>query len=258
MNKASFGRVVNKVKLRSFPWRNTTNPYHILVSEIMLQQTQASRVVEKYKEFIKKYPSFKKLSKATLRDVLSLWQGLGYNRRAKALLEIAQRGRFPKSEEELLNLPGVGVYTARAILAFAYNIPTVFIETNIRTVFIYHFFRDQEIVHDYEILELIEKTLDRENPRYWYYALMDYGAELKKEHKDISKKSKHYIKQSTFKGSDRQLRGKIISLLVENKRVTVKELITKSSFTKERVVTQLIQLEKEKIVREHNKKYLIA
>jgi len=201
---------------RSFPWRETTNPYHIVVSEIMLQQTQTHRVFNKYEQFIGEFSSFEMLAQSSLRDVLSVWQGLGYNRRAKALHDIAQliiknyKGVLPEDPQILETFPGIGSATAASIVAFAFNKPTVFIETNIRAVFIHFFFVNRDDVHDKEIFPFIEKTLDRVNPREWYYALMDYGVMLKKQIKNPSRKSVHHTRQSRFEGSNRQIRGAIL------------------------------------------------
>ena len=170
---------------RSFPWRETTDPYAILVSEIMLQQTQTDRVVPKYLDFLEAFPDFDHLAAASLKDVLAKWQGLGYNRRGKALRDAAQMvverfgGKLPDFYEDLLTFPGIGPYTAGAVCAFAFDQPVVFMDTNIRRVFIHFFFPDREGVRDSEIVPLVEKTLDRKLPREWYSALMDYGALLK-------------------------------------------------------------------------------
>ena len=205
---------------RKLPWRNTKNPYKILVSEIMLQQTQVSRVLEKYPEFLKIFPDVDALAKAPLSLVLHTWQGMGYNRRAKYLHDTAQSiinehgGHIPKTVSSLLKLPGIGNYTARAVVTFAYNKAEIFIETNIRRVYIHHFFGKKEDVTDKEILLLIQQTIDADNPREWYYALMDYGSFLPKaKHNNANLQSKHYTKQSTFKGSLRELRGVIIRTL---------------------------------------------
>ena len=206
---------------RYFPWRKTANPYRILVSEVMLQQTQASRVVPKYNEFLKKFPTFKTLAEAPLRKVLRAWQGLGYNRRALSLQRTARevmlrhKGKLPRDEHKLERLPGIGPYAARAVLAFAFNRPTVFLETNIRTVFIHHFFKTKRRVSDKEILPLATAALDRRNPRQWYAALMDYGAFLKKTEGNASRKSAHYKPQPPFRGSSRELRGQIIRALTK-------------------------------------------
>lgn len=215
---------------RQFPWRQTHNPYEILVSEMMLQQTQTGRVVEKYASFIHTFPTVSHLSKASTSDVLRLWQGLGYNRRALYLKRTAAiicekyNNTFPSLKEELVKLPGIGVNTAGAVIAFAYNQPIVFIETNIRRVFIHEFFREKEKVSDQEIYPLIEASLDTKNPRDYYYALMDYGAHLGKTTINPNRKSKEYLKQSKFEGSMRQVRGMIIKLLLE-KPMTEKTLL---------------------------------
>lgn len=206
---------------RDFVWRTDTSPYSILVSEIMLQQTQTSRVAEKYKEWMSVFPDFATLAAAPLKKVLNIWQGLGYNRRAIALHTCAKRilgefhGVLPKTTEELVQLPHVGPNTAASIAAFAYNTPTVFIETNIRSVFIHFFFKNKKNVDDKKILELVAKTLDKKNPREWYYALMDYGVLIKKMYGNPNKKSKQYNKQSAFVGSNRQIRGAIVRILTK-------------------------------------------
>ena len=216
---------------RNFPWRRTNNPYHILVSEIMLQQTQAPRVVEKYKSFIKKFPSVAKLAVAPTRVVLKEWSGLGYNRRALMLQQAARmivhdhRGVVPRKVDELKKLRGVGEYTAKAVSVFAFNQPEVLIETNVRSVFIHHFFPKRKKVSDKELLPLIAQTVDIKNPRQWYSALMDYGTHLKKEHGNPSRKSLHYIRQKAFIGSDRQVRGAIVRLLTKKRSATERELL---------------------------------
>ncbi len=206
------------------PWRvpalnGKFDPYKIMVSELMLQQTQVARVIPKYEQFLETFPSLEALAKAPLGTVLQAWDGLGYNRRAKFLHEAAQQitkehhGKLPTQMQPLLELPGIGSNTAGAILAFAYNQPVVFVETNIRTVFIHHFFHDQTAVTDKTILELVAQTLDTEHSREWYWALMDYGAYLKQTIGNLNKQSKNYVRQSRFEGSRRQLRGQLIRLL---------------------------------------------
>lgn len=201
---------------RPMPWRDDTRPYYVLVSELMLQQTQVSRVVPKFEDFIARFPDESALAAASLADVLASWQGLGYNRRAKFLHESAKRimvefgGRFPTTDAEIRSLPGVGKNTAGAIAAYAYNRPVSYVETNIRTVYIHHFFDDQFDVADAAIAEKLERTLDREHPREFYWALMDYGAWLKANGVRNVSQSKHYKKQSILQGSVRQVRGQII------------------------------------------------
>jgi A/G-specific adenine glycosylase len=170
---------------RIFSWRKTNNPYYIFVSEVMLQQTQTSRVEKKYEQFIHRFPTFKALVQAQLYDVLEAWQGLGYNRRAKFLHQSAQivcsqyNGDIPKETKALHALPGIGPATAASIAAFAFNAPTIFAETNIRVVFIHLFLAEQKNICDKTILSLVSQTLDAKSPRIWYYALTDYGAMLK-------------------------------------------------------------------------------
>ncbi len=201
---------------RDFPWRKGITPYKIVVSEIMLQQTQAPRVVEKFTLFIKTFPNFEALAKAPFKDILAVWQGLGYNRRAMGLKKLAEiiiseyKGKLPKTPEKLVGLPWIGPHTAGSIAAYAYNYPSVFIETNIRSVFIHEFFGDKTEVTDKELLPYVEAALDKKNPRDWYNALMDYGTWLKETNKNPSRRSKHYSKQSKFEGSNRKLRGMIL------------------------------------------------
>jgi len=209
---------------RDLPWRRTKDPYRILVSETMLQQTQVSRVIPKYESFLKTFPTLEALAKADQRTLLVQWQGLGYNRRALNLRKAAQAvmeqhdGKIPKNKETLMSLPGIGQSTAGAVLNFAYNIPAAFIETNIRAVFLHFFFDEASSVSDKTVYELVDLTLDTEKPREWFYALYDYGTMLKatlgKRKTELHQKSKHYSRQSEFKGSNRQLRAAIVRLLV--------------------------------------------
>ena len=212
------------------PWRKTTDPYKILVSEVMLQQTQVERVIPKYEAFLKKFPTVRALARAPQSDVLRLWSGLGYNRRALLLKRAAdavvleRKGIFPKIKDELDALPGIGPYTAGAICAFAYNQPEVFIETNIRTVYIHFYFPTVKKVLDEKLLPIIERTLDTKNPQEWYAALMDYGSNLKKKLPNPSRKSAHHVTQSKFIGSVREVRGDILRTLLEKKRASGKVL----------------------------------
>lgn len=169
---------------QGLPWREEPSAYNVVVSELMLQQTQVERVVPKFLEFTEQFPDFSALASAPLSDVLIAWQGLGYNRRAKYLHELAKAvvrlDGLPETLEELVKLPGIGKNTAGAILAYAFDQPVVYIETNIRTVYLHHFFADRFDVDDKELLPFIARTLDHSEPRAWYSALMDYGTFLKK------------------------------------------------------------------------------
>jgi A/G-specific adenine glycosylase len=239
---------------RAFPWRQTRDPWAILVSEIMLQQTQTDRVLPKYLAWLKAYPEPASLAKAPLAEVLDLWSGLGYNRRALALVRAASRiassNAFPDDEDALLELPGVGPYTARAVLAFAFGRPVVLIETNIRSVFLYRFFEGEEGVADARIAPLVEATLDREDPRTWYYALMDYGVMLKKSLGNPNARSAHYAKQSPFADSNRRIRGSLLKEIGKRGRADADELAAALPFARERVDKALGELEAEGFVAE--------
>jgi A/G-specific adenine glycosylase len=253
------------------PWRGTANPYKIAVSEIMLQQTQVARVIEKYKEFLKAFPTVEALAKAPLQGVLLHWSGLGYNRRARFLHQMAKTivheksGKFPKDFDELLKLPGIGHYTGGAIFAFAYNKSITIIETNIRTVFLYHFgttlstAKGTELlpIHDKELLPLIEATLDQEHPRQWYWALMDYGSYLKSQGIKIHRSSAQYKKQSTFKGSLREVRGGIIKILAKH-TATVLQLQKTTGFDVSRIESAIETLVKEGIISKKGKQLGIS
>ena len=211
---------------RDLAWRSTTDPYRILVSEIMLQQTQVDRVAVKFPAFIETFPDFASLAAAPLGEVLAVWQGMGYNRRAIALQKCAQRvltefdGLLPASIDTLATFPGIGRATASSICAFAFNMPVIFIETNIRRVCIHFFFSDTAAVNDAEILPIVQDTLYREDPRTWYNALMDLGTSLKKTVPNPNRRSVHYTKQSAFEGSDREIRGWILKSLIAGKKIT--------------------------------------
>ncbi|MDR0877360.1 MAG: A/G-specific adenine glycosylase [Treponema sp.] len=205
---------------RDFPWRKNRKPWGILVSEFMLQQTQTQRVISYWERWMDLWPTPAALHSASMEDVLREWSGLGYNRRGRFIKECAaaivekHNGKVPDTPEKLLPLPGIGPYTAGAIACFAYNYPSVFIETNIRAAILHFYFQDAKGITDKEIFPVLEKVLDTENPREWYYALMDYGAGLKKITVNPSRRSAHYKQQSKFEGSFRQLRGKVIRTLV--------------------------------------------
>jgi len=267
------------------PWRNTSDPYKILVSEVMLQQTQVERVLPFYKNFLKEFPNAKALAKAPLSKVLKAWQGLGYNRRARYLQLSAQaavkqyKGRFPKKVSALEELPGIGPYTARAVAAFAHNSPEVLIETNIRTVFLYFCYRkppknvlqgkdERELystskhfsgVSDAEILSLVAEALKKTKlePREFYAALMDYGAYLKKKGIKLNKQSKHYVKQSKFEGSARQLRGAILRELLK-KPQTKAELRKNLSHSAGEVERELERLGKEGMLKKDKRRFGLA
>lgn len=204
-------------------WRHTTYLYKIVVSEVMLQQTQVPRVAVIYPKFIERFPDFAALAAAEQADLLAAWQGMGYNRRALNLQKLAgiivdeYNGTVPHDPAVLATLPGIGPATSCSIAAFAFNRPVVFIETNIRRVFIHYFFEDDKIVDDSELLPLVAAMLP-ENSREWYWALMDLGTALKSSVKNPNQRSRHYTKQKTFEGSDRKIRGSVLKKMLEQKR----------------------------------------
>ena len=259
---------------RAFPWRKTKDPYAILVSEIMLQQTQTDRVIPKYENWLKHFPTFQALAQASLQEVLTEWKGLGYNRRALALKRAAEivtekyQGKLAKNYEQILELPGIGPYTAGAVMAFAFNLPFPIIETNIRSVYIHFFFKDHGQIHDKEILELVAKTLPEKSKREitvrdWYYALMDYGVMLKKTVGNPNKKSKHYAKQSAFKGSNRELRANILHFITAQPasllkiQKNIQDILPDRKDINKHIQTNLDSLEQEGFIKKLKNVYYI-
>jgi A/G-specific adenine glycosylase len=248
---------------RDMAWRNITDPYQILVSEIMLQQTQVDRVTVKFPEFLRAFPDFASLAAAPLAKVLTVWQGLGYNRRAIALQKCAIRimneydGVLPADVDILTTFPGIGRATASSIAAFAFNMPVVFIETNIRRVFIHFFFTDTDTVSDAEILPLVEQALYRNNPRVWYWALMDLGSALKKTVPNPNRRSVHYTKQSPFEGSDRNIRGIILRMLLAEPGLREKKFLGIRSDDPARIKKILSALESEGFILRHNDRFFL-
>jgi A/G-specific adenine glycosylase len=247
---------------RSFPWRETRDPWAILVSEVMLQQTQTERVVPKYLAWMEAFPEPSRLASVSLAEALALWSGLGYNRRALALRAaasaITSAGRMGDTEEELLALPGVGRYTARAVLAFAFGKPVALIETNIRSVYLHHFFRGEDRVPDSRIEKAVEATMDRDDPRTWYYALMDYGVELKRTIGNPNVRSAHYAKQSAFADSNRRIRGAILRELGSRGCSGGDAIAAALPFSRERVDAALAELMAEGFVAESDGTYRIG
>lgn len=249
---------------RAFPWRNSRRPYHIVVSEFMLQQTQTARVKEYFPRFLRRFPTLKALAEAELKDVLIEWQGLGYNRRAKFLHQFAQvvqcqyHGRIPRNHEGLLELPGIGPYTAAAITVFAFNKPFPMIETNIRTVYLHHFFPKDRGVSDAALLGLVERSIWTANPREWFYALMDYGAMLKARGNTAHRRSTHYRPQSAFHGSPRQVRGQAIRCLLNQQNgMSLSALSDHISQSQERVRAALQTLKNDGLIIMRRGKYFV-
>ncbi|MBE0416811.1 MAG: A/G-specific adenine glycosylase [Coriobacteriia bacterium] len=196
----------------------------------MLQQTQVARVVPYYEEWMDRFPTPDALAAAPLEAVLRTWQGLGYNRRAVALVRAADDivsvhgGAVPRDRDALLALPGVGPATAAGVRAFAFGEPDLYLETNVRTVLLHEFFADAEGVPDTALLPLLEQTLDRDDPRTWYWALLDYGAHLKRTLPNPSRRSRHHARQAPFEGSHRQLRARLLRAVMELPGSTADEL----------------------------------
>lgn len=254
------------VPLRTMPWRavaadGSIDPYAVMVSEIMLQQTQVARVIPKFTAFMKNFPNVQSLAEAPLSQVLQLWSGLGYNRRAKFLHQAAQAivtdyaGQFPHSITELTKLPGVGKNTAGAIIVYAYNQPAIFVETNIRTVYIHHFFHDQQAVPDSAIIAKLEETLDKAQPREFYWRLMDYGTQLKKKQGNTARRSKTYTKQSAFAGSRRQLRGQVLRTLADGHQT---EQSLRKIIADERLSSVLESLQIEGLITKKKQQYQLG
>ena len=221
-----------RARYRDLPWRGVDDPYAVLVSEIMLQQTQVARVERFWKRFLTAFPTIDALASGATSDVLELWQGLGYNRRALALKRAADQcsaergGRLPATAEELEALPGIGPATAAGVMAFAYQRPATYLETNVRSVFLHELFPGREGVTDRELRPLVEATCDAGDPRGWYYALLDYGAYLKAAHPNPSRRSAHHARQSAFEGSRRQKRAWVVRrVLAEPEGVAADEVL---------------------------------
>ena len=248
---------------RDFPWREAVSPWAVMVSEFMLQQTQTERVIPYFKRWMELWPGPGALAKASMEDALREWSGLGYNRRCKYLKDCAaiianeKAGEVPRTPKTLLPLPGIGPYIAGAVSCFAYNYPAVFIETNIRSAALHFFFPGKTGVTDAEIVPILEAALDRKNPRRWYYALMDYGAALKKITVNPNRRSAHYAKQSPFEGSFRQARGKVLKTLVSIGSGSAEDIGKKSGLKKKELYRVLQALEKESMVAEEEGIYRI-
>ena len=242
---------------RDFPWRKTEDPYKILVSEIMLQQTQTSSVVRKYNEFLEKYPDIESLSNAPKGELLSIWSGLGYNRRALWLQEASQQlqelERFPQSPKELQNLKGIGKYTANSILIFAFNLDLATVDTNIRRILISEGFASEDS-SEKELFQIAERLLPKGRSRDWHNALMDYGA----IHLTASKTGiKPTSQQSKFKGSDREKRGKILKFLIEKKKGTFTELKSIVEADVEQLEAIITKMEKDGLISKKGRFYVI-
>lgn len=242
-HKKKFNQILldwHKDNYRDMPWRRTRDPYRILVSEIMLQQTQVDRVRTKYAEFLKAFPTVQALAKASLGEVLSAWSGLGYNRRAKYLHDCAKEvvracgGKFPKNESELRKLPGIGPSTAAALMSFAFRGESPMIDTNIRRILVRVFF-GATIPSDKDLYAFATTLIIRGGGREWNYAMLDVGATLctarnhspkcpfMKLHGEV--RDFVYKKpQTKFLDSRRSYRGKVLQLLAKERTISARAL----------------------------------
>lgn len=218
-------------RYRDLPWRGIDDPYAVLLSEIMLQQTQVARVEKYWQRFLSLFPTLDALASAETSLVLEMWQGLGYNRRALALKRTAEicsaehGGMLPETLDELLALPGIGKATTGGVMAFAYQKPAVYLETNVRTVFIHELFPDAEKVSDKQIEIPVQRTCSVDDPRGWYYALLDYGNYLKATLPNPSRRSAHHAKQSKFEGSRRQKRAELVRFVLAQREASFDDLL---------------------------------
>jgi A/G-specific adenine glycosylase len=230
---------------RDLPWRQVTDPFTILTSEVMLQQTQVARVLGSWERWMAAFPTVDALAAASTTDVLERWQGLGYHRRALALKRTAELcserhgGQVPGDYESLLALPGVGPATAAGVCVFAYGQPQIYLETNVRTVFLHHFFEGCERVGDSEIIPLVRTTCDYDDPRGWYYALLDYGNHLKSILPNPSRRSRHHTRQSAFEGSTRQKRAELLRLVLAESGCDLEQLAARLN-TRERAAARAV------------------
>lgn len=213
---------------RDLEWRRSRDPYEVWISEVMLQQTQVSRVDGRWQRWLGRFPTVRALAAADAADVLEEWQGLGYNRRALALWRAAQAvvesgGTMPVGQEELVGLPGIGPATAAGIRAFALDLPGVYLETNVRTVFLHELYPALVGVPDRELVPLVraccppDASNPTDDPRTWYFSLLDYGAWLKRSVPNPSRRSRSHVRQPRFEGSRRQKRAELVRVLLAHR-----------------------------------------
>jgi len=241
----------------AYPWRGSHDPYAVWVSEVMLQQTQAARVVPAYASFLRRFPTVRALAVAPRRDVVAQWGGLGYNRRAVRLSEAARAivrdhgGRIPHDKDELLELPGVGPYTAAAVASMGFGEPVAVVDTNVRRVVSrVHLGVDGHEVPAKEVWALAEAWLDRDDPVTWNQALMDLGREVCRPEprcdvcplagvcrfrRDGAAATRGPSRQGPFEGSTRQVRGAIVNALRSHPWLTPARLASETGFPVDRI-----------------------
>lgn len=234
-------------RYRDLPWRRTQDPYAIWISEVMLQQTQVSRVDGRWQRWLERFPTVDALAHASKADVLEEWQGMGYNRRALALHRAAEAvcampEGFPTAEKALQALPGIGPATAAGIRAFAFGLPSTYLETNVRTVFLHELYPAEEGVPDKRLVPLVRAACPLDDPRGWYYALLDYGAWLKKTVPNPSRRSRSHVRQSGFEGSHRQKRAMVVrAILFARPRGVTPEQVAQQVGVEPQDATALLQ-----------------
>ena len=266
--KKNFNRTLfvwHKKNYRDMPWRQTHDSYKILISEVMLQQTQVNRVRTKYNEFLEQFPNVKVLAKAPLGSVLRVWSGLGYNRRAKFLYECAKTimakhgGKFPNTYEELVLLPCIGRSTAGALLAFSFRQDTPMIDTNIRRILARVFFK-KKLPSDKALYDFAVTLIPRGKGRIWNYAMLDLGATLctARDHSSDCPFMKLHGKvgdfiykkpQKKFAGSRRFYRGQILKLLASKHELEYASIQKSLKLSKHDVVSIITDLLKEGLVK---------
>ena len=253
---------------RDFAWRQTTDAYAVLVSEIMLQQTQTIRVERYFDSWMLHFPTVDALAAASLSDVLEEWQGLGYNRRVLALKKTADilseswAGLVPTDLADLQALPGIGPATAAGVLAFAYDVPAVYLETNVRTVLLHEFYPEEEDVSDRSLRELLTQITLRvedrgQSARTWNYALLDYGAALKKAHPNPSRRSRHHNKQSAYEGSRRQKRARLLETVLARPGQSTQELAELFSYDEKLTKSILTDLANEGFIQKYEEAWTV-
>jgi len=249
---------------KAYPWRGVRDPYAVLVSEVMLQQTQAPRVAPVYAAFLERFPTVEGLASAPRAEVVRAWGGLGYNRRAVALSEAARAmvrdhaGRVPPAPEALVRLPGVGPYTAAAVASLAFGVPVAAVDTNVRRVVTrVHLAIEPRDAPEREIVSLAGAWLDRRDPGRWNSALMDLGREACRQRPrceicPLARVCRFRIsgavparapgRQGAFVGSARQVRGAVIRALRTHPTLTLARLSTETGFDVGRVASAVAAL----------------
>ena len=242
---------------RAYPWRGSHDPYAVWVSEVMLQQTQAGRVVPAFRSFLRRFPTVRALAAAPRRDVVREWGGLGYNRRAVRLSEAARAivrdhaGRIPRDPATLRELPGIGPYTAAAVASLGFGEPVAAVDTNVRRVVArVHLGVEGHDVPARELWALADAWLDVDDPVTWNQAVMDLGREVCRPNPrcgvcPLARVCRFHLagsiaargprRQGPFAGSSRQVRGAVVRALRSHPSLTRTRLADETGFPPERI-----------------------